>query len=233
MNWVDYVVIGIIFGFAMIGYARGFVYSVFKVASFFIAAFASIKFYPVVSRILMAGLHVDLIVKDMISKNLVSNVYLGETSRKVGMEAVKDLVWSWGLPKPVEDIIIQNVSLKISNVAINVPEALSTSLATIIVNIMGIIIVFALVNFILIFVRSFLMGIAQLPIFKQINRLGGLTFGFLEGLIIVYVGFAILTLFSASSDFKPIFTSINSSVIAKQFYTNNLLLLWAFGSKVK
>ncbi len=231
MNWMDYVVIGIIIGYSFIGYARGFVYSVFKVASFFVAAFAALKFYPYVSNVLVSVFHLDEAIKDVISKNISAATSPAQLEQGLGSEAAGSLIGSWNLPQPVEAFVVENLSAQASQVAGNIAESLSGSLSTFAVNIISIVIIFAMVSFALIFVRSIMEGIARLPLFNQVNRAGGLAFGLLQGIIMIYIGFAILTLFAATPEMQGIFTAINSSIIAKAFYSNNLLLIWAFGGR--
>ncbi len=231
MNWMDYVVIGIVIGYSFIGYARGFVYSVFKVASFFVAAFAALKFYPYVSNTMVSVFHLDAAIKDVISKNLAAATSQNQIEQGLGSDTAISLIGSWNLPQPVEAFVVKNLSVQASQVAGNIVESLSGSLSMVAVNIISIIVIFAVVSFALIFVRSVMEGIARLPLFNQINRAGGLAFGMLQGVIMIYIGFAILTLFAATPEMQGIFTAINSSIIAKAFYSNNLLLMWAFGGR--
>lgn len=235
MNWMDYVVIGIIVGYAFIGYARGFIYSVFKVASFFVSALLSIIAYPYVSKFLISTFHLDEKFSGFFTENLNKLITPEQIANTTGTEQVTTLISSWGLPKPIETMVTDNLAAQASQTAgqfkQGVTAAIGASLSVAAVNIISIIAVFAIVSFALIFARNILQGIAKLPIFKQINRTGGFIFGTLEGLIVIYIGFAILALFSSVKDMQNIFGAINSSLIAKQFYTNNLLLLFAFGAK--
>lgn len=228
MNWIDFAVIGIVVGYAMIGYARGFVYSVFKVASFFISAFLSIQIYPYISKFLISVVHLDKTLKEMINANL-EKIITPEQLAKAN--PVTDIVQSWSLPKPIEEMVMNGVAVQTGQMKQSIIESISASLSVAGVNIISIIAVFAIVSFALIFARSILEGIATLPVLKQINRAGGMIFGTLQGLIVLYLVFAVLTIFSSSKDIQNIFAAINTSLIAKQLYTNNLLLLWAFGAK--
>jgi len=227
MNWIDFLVIGIVIAYAFIGYARGFIFSVFKVASFFVSAFLSIQVYPYVSKFLIS-MHLDKTLQGMISENL-SKIITPEQLAKPN--PITDIVQSWSLPKPIEEMVMNGVTVQVGQIKQGIVESMSASLSVVAVNIISIIAVFAIVSFVLIFARNILEGIASLSIFKQINRAGGFAFGILEGIIVIYVAFAILTIFASSKDLQNIFTTINSSLIAKQLYANNLLLLWAFGAK--
>lgn len=231
LNWVDYLVIGLIIGYALIGYARGFIYSVFKVASFFVAAFMALQFYPFVSKILISTIHLDVTLKNIISQNIIKVLTPDQNGQGPGEGVAQNLVSTWGLPKPVESMVVENLSVQASQAAGSIVDSLSQSFAVIAVSIISIILVFAVVSFVLIFARNLLEGIAKFPLFKQVNRIGGVVFGVVHGVIIVYIAFAVLTLFASSQEFRNVFADINSSVIAKNFYTNNLLLLWAFGGK--
>jgi len=228
MNWIDFVVIGIIVAFAFIGYARGFVFSVFKVASFFVSAFLSIQVYPYVSNFLISVMHLDNTLKSMILKNL-DKIITPEQLAKSNPAA--DIIQSWSLPKPIEEMVMNGATAQVGQMKQSIVENISASLSVVGVNIISIIVVFAIISFALIFAKSILQGIASLPIFAQINRAGGLAFGIVEGLIIIYLVFAVLTIFSSLKDLQNIFAAINSSLIAKQLYANNVLLLWAFGAK--
>ena len=65
--------------------------------------------------------------------------------------------------------------------------------------------------------------IAKLPILKQFNELGGTIYGLLEGLFIVFIGFAVISLIAPMLD-PSILQAINSSLLGSICYNNNLLL---------
>ena len=231
MNWIDFVVIGVIVGYAFIGYAKGLVYSVFKVASFFVAAFISMQLYPAVSKLLISTFHLDQTIRLVISDNVSKILTSEQIQSGVGAEGAKSLLGSWQLPPPMQEMVVKNLSVEAGKVAGNIVDGLSQSFSVVAVNIISMIIIFMVVSFLLIFVRGLLEGAANLPFVRQINRLGGTIFGMLEGVIIVYIACAVLTLFASSQELKYIFESINTSSIAKGFYTHNFILMWAFGGK--
>ncbi|MGE5473246.1 MAG: CvpA family protein [Ignavibacteriales bacterium] len=228
MNWIDFAVIGVIAAFALFGYTRGFVFSVFKVASFFVSAFLSILAYPYVSKFLISVVHLDKTMNGMISENLKKIITPEQMAKP---NPITDIVQSWSLPKPIEEMVMNGATVQVGQMKQSIVETISASLSVAAVNIISMILVFAIVSIALIFARSILEGIAKLPILAQFNRVGGLAFGVIEGLLIIYIGFAILPIFSSSKDMQNVFSAINTSLIAKQMYANNLLLLWAFGGK--
>lgn len=231
MNLADIIVIVVIALYALVGYAKGFVFSVFKVASFFVSAFLSILAYPHVSNFLISSVKLDQQFKESIGENISKIITPEQIAKGAGTQPVTDMLNSWGIPKPIENMIVDNLAVQVSNSKESIVDVLSSSLSVIAVNIISIIAVFIVISIILFFARNIFEGIAKLPIFKQVNKVGGLIFGGIEGLLIVYIVFAILSVFVSFKDLHDVFATINSSVIAKQMFANNLLLIWAFGKK--
>ena len=70
MNWSDAAVIAVISIFGIIGLVNGFVFSIFRLTSFFASIIISIKFYPKVAEILMkTGLYTN--IKASVFKSLM------------------------------------------------------------------------------------------------------------------------------------------------------------------
>jgi len=53
MNWLDVAVLALIGVFAIIGLSNGFIFSIFRLVSFFISIFLSLKLYPFLSSLLI------------------------------------------------------------------------------------------------------------------------------------------------------------------------------------
>ena len=81
----------------------------------------------------------------------------------------------------------------------------------------------------LIFLRFITSLIAKLPVIKQFDKLGGVIYGLLEGLIIIYVILAIIS-FVAPMTNGNIVTAIDEAFIGSMLYNNNLLLKIIFNT---
>ena len=90
------------------------------------------------------------------------------------------------------------------------------------------VVLYIIIRMALIFIRFILQGVAKLPIFKQVDKLGGFAFGGVEGLLTIYILCAVLMLFNASVQFKPVFEAVDNSIIAKWFYQHNFIVNWMF-----
>lgn len=226
MNYSDLIILGIILVFGIIGLFNGFIYSIFRLASFFISVIISVKFYPVVADIMMKTALAENI-KGSILKNLLQqkNVLTIEADAQVKKAAADTVINRLPLPdflkKTLEDQIPDASKLLDIN---QIMDSISSQLTLIVISVISLIMLYILVRIGLIFLRFILQGIAKLPIFKQMDKIGGFALGALEGLLTIYIICALLMLFNASPQFRQVFESIDNSVFAKFFYQNNFIL---------
>ncbi len=223
MNWSDMAVIVIILGFAITGMINGFVMSVFRLMSFFLSIYISIKFYPIVSSLLMTTPLFDNIKKS-VSERLFMQHAESAVSR-MGQAAADNVVNSLHLPGFMKEGIMDrlgNVSgiFDISGVF----DVISGEIAKIIINFISLILVYLAAKLILFFFRFVFQGISKLPLFRQMDKLGGFAFGAVEGLLSVYILFALLILFHSVPQLEPAFKAIDDSLFASFFYNNNFII---------
>lgn len=230
MNWTDLVVLAIIFGFGLIGLISGFVYSVFKIASFFISIILAVKFYPAVSDMLTkTGLYST--IKESILKNLFlqQKAFAEGSGGQVQQAAAASVIDKLPLPGFIKGALLDAIPNPSQVMRVEeVLDIISGELSAIIISIISLVLLYVLIRIGLAFVKVVLRGVSRLPVFKQIDKLGGFALGAVEGLLTVYVLFAVLMLFNASPQFKDIFDSIDSSTVARYFYENNFIIDWMF-----
>ena len=229
MNWSDYAVLGIIGAFAVIGLIRGFVFSVFKIASFFIAIIASIKLYPVVSGYL-AGTSIYGNIKKAIMDNLMSRYQaVVPVNGQVDGNIVESVVGKLSIPAFFKQSIAGKIPGPEEFIDIQgILNGMSDEITKIIINILSLILLFVLIRIGLLIIGLILRGLVKLPVLKQFDRLGGLAFGAIEGLLTVYILCAVLMLFNSAPQFQSIFSAVDTSILAKSFYQNNIIVGWMF-----
>lgn len=231
MNWSDLLVIAIIVFFGFVGIKNGFIYSIFKLVSFFVAAILSVKFYPLLSNILDKTF-IFTNIKSVILKNLLLQKEAQSGIVNQGAQtAMGSVVDGLKLPGFLKEAIKgqlakENVMNLLDFSAIM--DKISDVLTHVVIDILSLLILYIAIRIGLIFLRFVLQGLAKLPIFKQMDKLGGFAFGAVEGLLTVYVIFAFLMLFSSAPAFKGFFDAVETSAIAKFFYQNNLIVDWMF-----
>jgi uncharacterized membrane protein required for colicin V production len=232
MNWIDILVIAVIAVFAIIGIKNGFVYSIFRLLSLFLSVVISLKFYPVVANLLLKT-KLYTVIKQSFFKSLTLQQPPLATgaSGQANANTARTIIHHLKVPEFFKETISNRVPDSAGLLGTSkIMDALSSELAIIIISVISLILLFVLVRFGLVFLRVFLQGIAKLPIFKQVNKLGGFALGAVEGLLSIYVLFTVLMLFNSAPQFKQVYDAIESSTIASFFYQNNFIISLMFPS---
>jgi uncharacterized membrane protein required for colicin V production len=107
-------------------------------------------------------------------------------------------------------------------------NAIGDELAGMVLSVLCLIVLYFVLRIILAAVGMLLRGISELPLFKQVNKAGGLILGALQGFLAVYILFAILMLFNSNPAFAPVFEGLESSLLAGGFYENNFIINFLF-----
>lgn len=85
------------------------------------------------------------------------------------------------------------------------------------------IVLFVAIRIALKFITALADAIAKLPILKQLNEAGGIIYGILRGILMIYVILLILAIPGNINPKNTINESINQSFLGKTMYENNIL----------
>ena len=88
--------------------------------------------------------------------------------------------------------------------------------------------VFIISKLTLIFINVFADLIGKLPIIKQFNKVGGTIYGVIQGILIVYIVFAVISLIAPMLNNTDFLEQINNSLIGNMVYNNNIILKLLF-----
>ncbi len=230
-NWSDGAVLGIIALFAFVGFLSGFILSVFRIASYFVAIIVSVKYYPVVANFLMET-SIFANVKMRITDNirnlpaLSASVQAQSDTRTALKNSVGTVIDGFKLPNIFKEPLLDKIDLSKIIDFNGIIESLGGGLAEVVVNIISLVLLFIAVRFGLVLLKLLLSGVVKLPILKQLDKVGGLAFGTVEGFLMVYLILAALMLFQTMPAFSGVFTAIDNSAAAKFFYNNNFIINW-------
>ncbi len=230
MNWIDFIVIGLIAAFAIVGLFKGFIMSIYKLVAFVVCIFASIKFSPAVAQIISKTSVYDWI-KNTIVKNLplIGKEAFASSEAVSGAAGAETVLGTLPLPEFFRKSLLGK--LPSASELINtegIVNAIGDELAKMIVSVLSLIVLYIVLRVILAFVGLLLKGISELPVFKQVNKLGGFILGALQGFLAIYILCAILVLFNSNPGFEPIFDGLGTSLFARGFYENNFIINWLF-----
>ena len=93
-----------------------------------------------------------------------------------------------------------------------------------IINVAVLIGIFLLVRVVLLLLTFISDIITSLPILKQFNDVGGVLYGAIKALLIIYIILTIVFFIMCYTSNSTIADAINSSYVTKFFYEHNLLL---------
>ncbi len=231
MNWSDLLVIAIILVFGFIGIKNGFIYSIFKMVSFFVASIVSVKCYPLLANVLdKTPIFSNIksgILKNLLMQQQAQSGMVNQGAQSAAGAVVDGLKLPGFLKEAIKGQLAKENVMNLVDVA-GIMDKISDVLTHVVIDILSLVLLYILIRIGLLFLRFVLQGIAKLPIFKQMDKLGGFAFGAIEGLLTVYIVFAISMLFISSPAFKGFFDAVETSAIAKLFYQNNFIVDWMF-----
>jgi uncharacterized membrane protein required for colicin V production len=233
MNWSDFVVIGLIAVFAVIGLYKGLIMSVYRFFAFIACIYASVKFSPILADLLVKTPVFEWI-KNVIVQNLMkwnSEVFAYPTAGTPTVTGVEATLGTMPFP----ELFKKSLQEKLPSFPelINgggIVDAAGAELARMVISVLSLFIIYIVLRIVFSFIGVFLRNISKLPVLKQVNKLGGLVFGVLQGVLAVYILCAVLVLFSSIPAFAGVFKGFETSLFAGGFYESNFIINWLFPS---
>lgn len=105
-----------------------------------------------------------------------------------------------------------------------IEEYIASYFAGLAVNIISVIVVFIVVWLIMRIITSMLDLVGRLPVIRVFNHGGGLIFGFLQGILIVWIGLIIINLFFLDPNRPEAYSLLNESLFAGIIYEYNPIM---------
>lgn len=218
---VDLIIVGIIALCTILGYVRGLTKVLLKIVSFVLAIVIAFILFKPISLLVINHTRIDDNIQSAIEEKMVGVVDGVSTNIEGNVEE------SSNMPDAMTEYI-QEMVAEGNGTAQEAAKEAAKNVADIIVNAGTWILVFILARIILIFAKSLLELLVKLPVIKQMDKAGGIIYGLLEGLVIVYIGFAILSFISPMIDSTEILSAVNQSAIGSNIYNNNIILKLIF-----
>lgn len=198
---IDLIIILIIALFTFIGYKQGLIKVAIKIFSFIIAIIVAITLYKPAANLIIAKTSLDETIKNTMVKKITPE----------------------GLKSTDQVKVPDNISQSIIGGANQTIDEISNTISIKIIEVSSLLIIFIIVKILLKFVSAIADLIAKLPIIKQFNKLGGTLYGLIEGILIIYILLAILSMVAPLIE-SNIITEIDQSLIGGMMYNNNILL---------
>lgn len=215
---IDIVIILILILNIISGYKKGLVNVIFNVFAFFAAIVITFILYKPISNMIIENTNIRETIKlkiidNQIGDNINENQENKESENKV--------------TKYIEDAV-QNAADETKS---KVKETLAENISLKAIEILTWIVVFIITRTVLLLLKFLADGIANVPIIKQLNGIGGIVYGTAKGLIIVYLILTILFFVVSANSNGEIANAIDNSSVTKFLYDNNIIVNYCLFGK--
>lgn len=216
---VDLIIGIIIILFLIIGYKKGLVFCLINLATFIVAIVLAFALCSPVAELVKNTTEIDENMKSFI------------VSHMPGGEEI-DLKANEQLPEPIRNAIDGSVT-SINEAKEKAIDATATEITNNVLKAICFVAIFFLVKILMLVLKVVSRIFTKIPVIEQINTLGGMIVGALEGLILVYVIFGVISLISPMLTNTAIVDSINDSFFGKMMYNNNVVVKYIYnGTKL-
>lgn len=214
---IDIIVILIIALSVFLGYRKGLIALAVKLFAVIIALIATLILYKPISALIINNTNLDENIQNVIMEKANNQEETNDTSSNKETANTNSKNETTQATESQEgNIVEQSLEEKI------LPEV-ARELSINIINIGIIIILYFVIKIALHFITAIANIVAKIPIIKQFNKIGGIIYGLLRGLLLIYV---ILIIISFAGEINPenkLHNQINQSLLTKEMYQNNIL----------
>lgn len=197
---IDIIVIAIIALSVFLGYKKGLIALAIKLIAVIIAIIATLILYKPISAFIINNTSIDETIQNTILEKAQVETNT-DTEQKSKLTA--------------ENLVEQAIPQMTQEVA--------KELAIGIINIIVMLILYFAIKIGLHFVTAIANIVAKIPIIKQCNKIGGILYGLLRGLLLIYVILLFISFAGQINKENKIHQEINQSLLTKEMYQNNIL----------
>lgn len=205
---LDVIVVAIIALNIYLCYKKGLVNLAVGLIAVVAAIILALVFYKPVSNLIIENTELDENIENAIIEKFSAEVPEGAEVRYIGLLDYLEKYVDDAVTKTQNEIVYETagtMAVKIINVGV----------------MLGIFLVARVALFVLTLVAD---AITSLPILKQLDDAGGILYGLVKGLLIVYVVLAIVFFIVNVTANATIANAISSSYVTKFFYEHNIIL---------
>ena len=215
---VDTILTAIIILNIYLGYKKGLIKVAFNIFAFLIAIIISFILFKPTSDYIINNTEFDDKIREVIISNNKQENEQQEEKKQEDSNIIK---------KYVEENV-KNIENELKTKAI---ERVADTVAIKITKVTTGIGLFIIIRILLILLSFFSEAIADLPVIKQFNEMGGIIYGFVKSIAIIYLVLTIIFIISSFEIGGTLTDAIEKSYITKFLYENNLILKYCLLGK--
>ena len=199
----------------IIGYKKGLINVIFNICAFLISVILTLVLFKPVSVIIINNTEIDSKIRQAIVKNSTSDLqndeeenanvlqrYINNNIKNIENQAKEQVI----------DSVVDNISQKM-------------------VEIFTGIVLFIMIRIIVNVLKFLLESIANLPIVNQANRIGGVLYGIIKSVVIIYLMLTILFFVVSINSNGLVANMIDTSYVTKILYDNNIIVKYCLLGK--
>ncbi|MBQ8636801.1 MAG: CvpA family protein [Clostridia bacterium] len=229
MNYIfDLVLIGIITASVLVAKRRGFLKSSYTVLSLIISAVLIVTLQQPFTDYLSSSA-LGQTVRDKVQLQVMGTAekQMTDINAEEDEETAVKVGEMMGLPSFLMDFLDEKLEKQAEAVETMKNDALAVltdTVTEVILKIASIILLFLAVRLGVFLLLRLLDIIFKLPLLSGVNSFLGMIVGALNGLLIVYIICALLTLLAPTESLSTLSEIVDETLIVKYFYDNNLLI---------
>lgn len=197
---IDIILVAILLISAFLGYKKGLVKLGTRLFAGIIAIIITIILYIPISEMIINNTQID---------EKIQNLFIQNTTSILNKENEQN--------NNIEEKVTNNITNHITNEII--PQE-ANKISKNIVKAITAIVLFIVIKIILSIIISLLDCVANLPILKQFNEIGGIIYGLVRGILIIAILVILISAFARINPSNKINDNIQSSYITKFLYEN-------------
>ena len=203
---IDLIIVAVIAICIIIGYVRGLTGCLIKILSFVLSLVIAFILFVPVSNFVIENTQIDENLEKSIREMIISDNKSSEEE----------------IPTAMSDYINKRAEEIVDNAKEEVVNATARDISQTIVKAGTWIALFIVARIALIFLKLITSLISKLPVIKQCDKLGGIIYGVLEGLLITYFALAVISFITPITN-KNLSENINKSYLGSQMYNLSLI----------
>lgn len=224
VSWIAIVVLAVS---AINGVRLGMVRTVFSTFTFIIALILAAAFSPKLNTTLQESA-LYKVINERVEETMAGNPSLKEENPDQN-----SVIEGLPLPEFIRDALTENNDEGVYAIlgVDTFSHYLSAYITRLILRVLSFLLVFIAAVIILRLLCTVLDAVAGLPVLHTLNKAGGLIFGLINGMILLWIFCSIAALFAGTQAGAALNKQISESVVLNIIYNKNLLLTLAAGLK--
>lgn len=225
MNIIDYIILGILFIFLLMGIYKGFVESILTLVSFVLSWVGSLTFSPILARYILERhpFVFDMLITFSEGALRIDSVIERSTDISQFSEGrLSELAEAAQFPYPFSRYLISNLHTEALEHLGTLAEYFNHTIALSILNMASFIIVYIVMWVIFSIIISVAKSVVGFPVLKRLDGIFGGVFGVFHGMVILNLLFLVIPAFLTIVPVVMIRELFNASLLSYLFIDMNI-----------